>query len=298
MMTGVCSSRPALVSLLKHHAASSLLHFRKLSIRGKLLVFALILFNCVLVALIVIVTPTRIAQSLYDLGQRTREHPLGWLLLATLIQIVSIPPMIGHTTVLNLCGFTYGMKGFLVAAPASLVASTVVFVALRYLFSEVLRSWSRKFEIWKALEAVIDAKGLPLIILIRISPFPPWVYSNSLFASIQSVSVWQFMAATVCSFPRFLLYVFIGSRMASLSDGKQREHMDTETKVVNGILIVAGILSGAAAGWILYALVKRQLQLEGISPKTHGLLSDVLEEPDEDYSLLRNLSSESLHDSV
>jgi hypothetical protein len=74
--------------------------------------------------------------------------------------------------------------------------------------------------------------------------------------------------------------------------------MDTETKVVNGILIVAGILSGAAAGWILYALVKRQLQLEGISPKTHGLLSDVLEEPDEDYSLLRNLSSESLHDSV
>ena len=53
--------------------------------------------------------------------------------------------------------------------------------------------------------------------------------------------------------------------MASLSDGKQREHMDTgnclvrliktvpdltiETKVVNGILIVAGVLSGAAASW-------------------------------------------------
>ena len=269
-----------------------------------------------LVALIVIVTPARIAQTLYDLGQRTREHPLGWLLLATLIrlfdlnvshplssfvftEIVSIPPMIGHTTVLNLCGFTYGMKGFLVAAPASLVASTVVFVVLRYLFSEVLRSRTQKNETWKALEAVIvgflalppyssgrliiqDAKGLPLIILIRLSPFPPWVYSNSLFAVshlrpfslalltvacqfIQSVSVWQFMAATICSFPRFLLYVFIGSRMASLSDGKQREHMDTgnghhtahevapdlaiETKVVNGILIVAGVLSGAAAGW-------------------------------------------------
>ncbi|KAH9999342.1 Golgi apparatus membrane protein TVP38 [Russula vinacea] len=279
---------PAWVSLLKHHAASSLLHFRKLSIRGKLLIFALLLFNCVLVALIVFITPARIAQSLYDLGQRTREHPLGWLLLVALIQIVSIPPMIGHTTVVNLCGFTYGtMKGFLVAAPASLVASTVVFVVLRYLFSKVLCSWSRKVEMWKALEAVIDAKGLPLIVLIRISPFPPWVYSNSLFASIQSVSVWQFMAATICSFPRFLLHAFIGSRMASLSDGKQREHMDTvETKVVNGILIVAGVLSGAAAGWILYALVKRQL------------VSEALEEPDEDYSLLRNLSSDSLHESV
>jgi hypothetical protein len=127
----------------------------------------------VLVALIVFITPARIAQSLYDLGQRTREHPLGWLLLVALIrlfdlhvsyplslfvfsEIVSIPPMIGHTTVVNLCGFTYGtMKGFLVAAPASLVASTVVFVVLRYLFNKVLRSWSRKVEMWKALEAVI-----------------------------------------------------------------------------------------------------------------------------------------------
>jgi uncharacterized membrane protein YdjX (TVP38/TMEM64 family) len=63
--------------------------------------------------------------------------------------------MIGHTTLLNLCGFTYGMKGFLIAAPASLVASTIVFVALRYLFSGVVRSWSEKNETWKALEAVI-----------------------------------------------------------------------------------------------------------------------------------------------
>ncbi|KAI0003068.1 Golgi apparatus membrane protein TVP38 [Russula compacta] len=292
MGTCSCKSRPALVPFLKHHVLSSSSRFRKLPTRGKLLVFAIILFYCVLVALIVIVTPARIVQTLYDLGQRTREHPLGWLLLATFIQIVSFPPMIGHTTVLNLCGFTYGMKGFLVAAPASLAASAVVFIILRYLFGEMLRSWSKENKMWRALEAVIEAKGFPLIILIRISPFPPWVYSNSLFASIQSVSVWQFMGATVCSFPRYLLYVFIGSRMASLSDGKQREHMDTQTKVVNGILIVASTLSGAVAGWILYVLVKRQLQ--GV-----GLASEVME-PDEDMSLLRmsNLSSESLHESV
>jgi hypothetical protein len=63
--------------------------------------------------------------------------------------------MIGHTTLLNLCGFAYGMKGFLIAAPASVIASTIVFVALRYLFSHALRSWSVKNETWKALEAVI-----------------------------------------------------------------------------------------------------------------------------------------------
>jgi len=287
-MTRDCSSKPqpGFVPFLKRHIASTRRHFQKLSIRAKLLIFALALFYCVLVALIIIITPARIAQTLYDWGQRIREHPLGWLLLATLIQIVSIPPLTGHTTLLNLCGFTYGMKGFLIAAPASLIASTVVFVVLRYLFRDALRSWSDKNEMWKALEMVVGAKGLPLIVLVRISPFP-WVYSNALFASIQSVSVWQFMVATICAFPRFLLYVFIGSRMASLSDGKQRDHMDYETKVVNGILIVAGVLSLAAASWILYALVKRQLQ--EVSSKTDSLVSDALGEPDEDDSLLGDI---------
>ena len=63
--------------------------------------------------------------------------------------------MIGHTTLLNLCGFAYGMKGFLIAGPASLVASTIVFIVLRYLFSGVIRSWSEKNETWRALETVI-----------------------------------------------------------------------------------------------------------------------------------------------
>jgi len=287
--------QPTLLSLLKHYTLSSARRFEKLSISGKLVILATILFYCGLVALIVVVTPARIAQAFYDWGQKIREHPLGWLLLATLIQIASFPPMIGHTTLLNLCGFTYGMRGALVATLGSLVSSAVVFLVLRYYFGEMLRSWSEKNEAWKAFEAVIDAKGLPLVILIRLSPFPFWVYSNSLFASIQSVSIWQFMAATICCFPRYILYVFIGSRMASLSDGNQREHMDTQTKVVNSILIVAGALCGVAAGWILFVLVKRQLQ---VLPKAGGLSFEATEAPDENASLLRNSSSEALHENV
>jgi hypothetical protein len=52
----------------------------------QLVILATILFYCGLVAFIVVVTPARIAQTLYDWGQRIREHPLGWLLLATLIR--------------------------------------------------------------------------------------------------------------------------------------------------------------------------------------------------------------------
>jgi len=88
--------------------------------------------------------------------------------------------------------------------------------------------------------------------------------------------------------------------------------LTTETKVVNGILIVAGVLSAAAASWwvdhlrlvirhlsrhrILYALVRRQLR--EVSSKTHGLISDALGEHDEGDSLLENESSESVPESV
>jgi hypothetical protein len=53
----------------------------------QLLIFAVILFYCVLVAAVVIITPARIAQTSYDLGQRVREHTLGWVLLALFIRL-------------------------------------------------------------------------------------------------------------------------------------------------------------------------------------------------------------------
>ena len=43
------------------------------------------------------------------------------------------------------------------------------------------------------------------------------------------MKLWQFVVATFCVLPKILLQVFIASTAASLSDGDQREHMDTRT---------------------------------------------------------------------
>ncbi|VDC02561.1 unnamed protein product [Peniophora sp. CBMAI 1063] len=245
----------------------------------------LCLFYGALIAFIVIVTPARIGQFLYDTAQRISGHPLGWLLLTGMIFLVSFPPAIGHSTVLNLCGFAYGIKGFAVAGPASLFGSAFAFIVLRYFFARRLARWSSTHEGWQALESVIQSKGLPLMVLIRVSPFPPWVYSNSLFASIRSVSLWQFMVATIFTFPRFLLYVFIGSRLAALADGEQRGKMDKTAKILNGVLVAGGILLGVAAGWIIY--VQMQKQLKKVSPSAAEALHEadegepLLEDPDE-----------------
>jgi hypothetical protein len=56
----------------------------------QLLIFAVILFYCALVAAAVVITPARIAQMFYDVGQKIREHPLGWLLLALFIRLFTL----------------------------------------------------------------------------------------------------------------------------------------------------------------------------------------------------------------
>ncbi|KAK0486917.1 Golgi apparatus membrane protein TVP38 [Armillaria luteobubalina] len=279
--------------LIKLTLKTVLHRYRNLHVYGKVFIWLLMLFYLCLGAFIVVVSPSRIAQFLYDQASRLSHMRLGWLILTGAIVGVSFPPLIGHSTLLTLCGFAFGMKGFAIGVGGSLVGSAVVFVLLRLCFSSRLRKWSSHNEKWQALESVVRAKGLPLIILIRVSPFPPWVYSNSLFASIEAVSLWQFVVATCFIFPKILLLVVIGSRIAALSDGDSRSHMDTHTKVMNGSLIGGGIIVAIFTSWLVYTLVQNHIrQLEDISPEVDRMAAEAIEEYDEDAPLLRSTEAD------
>jgi len=240
---------------------------------------------------VIVVTPARIAQYSYDKARLLAATPFGWLAFGLLIVSVSFPPCAGHTTLVTLSGFAYGMQGFFISATASLLGSALVFVVLRRLFSKRLNAWSSQNQNWQALESVVNAKGLPLMILIRISPFPPWVYSNALFASIQIVRLWQFAIATLFTFPKLLLLTFIGTKMASLADGDQRGQMDTSTKILNGVLIGGGIAVAIGTSWWVYALVQRHIRhLEGIPAEVDESATEAIEEVDEEVPLLSSKS--------
>jgi len=261
--------------------------YHKLQLVGKLVLWLLILFYIALGAIIIFVSPARIAQTIYNKADLLASSRYGWLTLGTAIVIVSFPPVIGHTTLCTLAGFAYGMNGFFITGTASLIGSALSFTVLRLLFKKRLHAWSSKNEKWQALESVVKAKGLPLIILIRVSPIPPWVYSNSLFASIQAVKLWQFVFATFCVFPKILLETFIGSKMAELSDGKQRGHMDTATKILDATLIIGGIFIAFLASWTVYYLVQSHMRnLEGFPEEVDALAAEAIEHFDEESPLL------------
>ncbi|KAJ3528280.1 hypothetical protein NM688_g8019 [Phlebia brevispora] len=258
-----------------------------------MIIWSLAIFYAALGTFLVWVGADRIAQSMYDLAQKISHLRFGWLILAGMIVVISFPPCIGHTTIITLCGFAYGMKGFYIGAPASVVGSAAAFVALRFLFAKRLKRWSSSNEKWQALETVVRAKGLPLIFLIRASPFPPWVYSNSLFASIEAVSLWQFVVATTAVFPKVAVHTFIGSKLASLSDGETRRQMDTQTKILNSCLVVVGLLVAVLTSWVIYRSMQAHLRkLDGISPEVDELAAEAVEEAIEGAPLLRDYEDE------
>ncbi|KII94741.1 hypothetical protein PLICRDRAFT_190301 [Plicaturopsis crispa FD-325 SS-3] len=274
----------------KRAPGALLRRYRALNPWGKLVVWLWILFEIALLTFIIIVTPSRIAQYLYDLAQRLSHNPFGWLIFSVAIVVASFPPIIGHTTAMTMCGFAYGVKGFAVAGPASSVGSAIVFVVLRYFFSRRLRQWSSDSDKWQALETVIKAKGLPLIILVRASPLPPWIYANAMFASIENVSLPQFIVATFFVYPKIFVNVFIGSRAAALSDGDQRAHMDTPTKILNSLLVVGGILWVLVSGALIYYYMKKQLRAADVPPEVDELAEEAIDDIDEGAPLLRTFS--------
>ncbi|KAH9846944.1 Golgi apparatus membrane protein TVP38 [Lenzites betulinus] len=266
---------------------STLQRYRRLNTSHKLFVWGTFFLYASLGFTILYIGPDRIGQAMYNLAQKISHYPFGWLILFGLFFVVSCPPAVGHTTLITLCGYAYGMKGFPIAAGGSLLGSAFAFVVLRFLFSRRLQKWSQSNEKWQALETVIATKGLPLIVLIRASPFPPWVYSNTLFASIQSVAFWQFFMATFVVFPKVAIFVLVGSRLASLSDGEQRSHMDTTTKILNISISVGGILITALASWVIYRSMRKEiLHLQGVPPEIDELAAEALEEAEEGAPLL------------
>jgi len=84
-----------------------------------------------------------------------------------------------------------------------------------------------------------------------------------------------------------MVYVFVGSRIARLSDGEQRSHMDTTTTFINASLIIGSILISVIASSVVYYFVQKETKLLHSSlSTTDGLAAEAREDPEEGIPLL------------
>ena len=141
--------------------------------------------------------------------------------------------------------------------------------------------------------------------------------------SIQAVSLWQFILATFVVFPKIAIFTFVGSRLAKLSDGKQREAMDTSafsvqtsvdttnivvaaTKILNIALTVGSVLIAVISSWsvhidsdlsevadsqdrVIYRLMQAEIRkTRGIPPEIDELAAEAIENLEEEPLLGRD----------
>ncbi|KAM0793469.1 hypothetical protein ACM66B_000911 [Microbotryomycetes sp. NB124-2] len=200
--------------------------------------------------------PVRMFEILAEWADGLREMKLGWLLLLMTIIITSVPPLLGYGTAQTLCGFAFGViKGWLLGAAGCLLGGCFAFVLTRRLieyYAPLLKSNTH----FQALSKAVRHKGLPLIVLIRLCPLP-FPYSNTFFASIDSVSLFQFFIATLAITPKLLLHAWIGQRMYLFADPTSRHSMDPATKKLNACMIVGGSILGLGTSWYLYKVTMR-----------------------------------------
>ncbi|OCF35588.1 hypothetical protein I316_02643 [Kwoniella heveanensis BCC8398] len=209
--------------------------------------------HILMLALVIIVTPTGIGRFFTNLALRLKE--MGWkgMVLCCLFSILSShPPLFGFMGSLTLIGFTYGVwPGFLLSFISSMLGAGLSFLSVRAFFL----GYISKNDKWDAFGHVMRAKGLPLVIMIRYCPIP-WNIGNGLFASIESVKFWQFMLANLLIQPRLLIPVFIGSRLTSLASDVH----DPLQTWLNLLSIAISTTISLVTGIVIYRLTLEQMR--------------------------------------
>ncbi|WVQ63886.1 uncharacterized protein L199_002042 [Kwoniella botswanensis] len=227
--------------------------YHKLGRKGKATIWFITFMHFLMLALVIIITPTRIGLFFNNLGLKLRE--MGWkgMVLCGLFCILSShPPLFGFMGSLTLIGFTYGMMpGAIIAFVASMMGSIISFLSVRTFFLGYLG----KNEKWEAFGNVMRAKGLPLVIMIRYCPIP-WAIGNGLFASIDSVKLWHFALANLLIQPRLMIPVFIGSRLTSLTS----ETKDPLQFWLNLLSIGLSSTISVVTGIVIYRLTLEQMR--------------------------------------
>lgn len=206
----------------EHLGTLALDRYRALSKPGKLAVWLWASLHVVFGALFWLIGPERIFAWFAGLADDVRETPHGWLILSVVIVVTSIPPLVGYGTAQTLVGFAYGvLPGFWISAASCLVGGALAFLVVRRLIG-LFAPYIQRDKTFAALSRAVRVKGtfapalltgkrrvgpdslpadlpetgLPLIVLLRLCPFP-YPYSNAFFASIETVSLQEFMLATL-----------------------------------------------------------------------------------------------------
>ena len=228
------------------------------------------------------------ALSISGLLLWTQQHPLQGMLCLILTIAGAVVVMVPVGTPLTLgCGYIYkGAYGWrvglgiatFVAIGGSALGAVICFLLGRYLMREQVRTWTKKYPLFGAIDVATKENGLKIMAMLYLTPILP-LGPVSYMCGTTSMKLSHFVIAKIASLPLMFLYSFIGASMGALigtgSKGMEDELKEIEqnrTMIISGIglsfVMIAGIthyikkelnrvsslLVGHIAGWLLCEL--------------------------------------------
>ncbi|ORY40012.1 hypothetical protein BCR35DRAFT_327477 [Leucosporidium creatinivorum] len=254
-------------------------YYNSLSSTSRYALWAYVALQVLITGAVIYQGPAEIFAMLAAWAEGLREMYLGWLLLLGLTTLTAFPPLIGYSTCQTIAGFAFGVwHGWFIAVGGCLIGSVLSFTFVRHMIGLFAPMLGRN-QTFRAMSTAVRAKGLPLVILIRLCPFP-FPYSNAFFASIESVTLFQFIVATICTTPKLLLHVWVGQRTFLFADPDSREKLDPQAKFVNAVYIGVGSVLGFATSYYLYKLTMKYVD-EANAAEGEDIEAGLMEDVDE-----------------
>ncbi|CAO1630708.1 unnamed protein product [Parajaminaea phylloscopi] len=177
---------------------------------------------------IVLIFHTQVFKALDELSRTLQRLGTGGrMVLGSLIFLTTFPPLPLYSTLIVLCGFSFGLwQGFLISYVAALSGAVVVFL----LSKSFLKGWMTGLLAKSGgLKRVVRAieKRPKLLFLIRLAPYP-YNLMNTLLASSPTLTFKTYFVCTALALPKLLVHCGIGTSIKNFAAYHGATHGDKD----------------------------------------------------------------------
>ena len=226
----------------------------------------------------------------------------GKVMLGSLIFLTTFPPLPLYSTLIMLCGFTFGLwQGFIISYIAALSGAIVVFTLSRSLLREWMVGLLNKSGGLKKVVRAIE-KQPKLLFLVRLAPYP-YNLMNTLLASSPTLTLRTYVTCTALALPKLLIHTGLGTSIKNFAAyngaGEAQSKEDAQaSQTAEHVKKWAGLIgAGLCFGIMIYLLsVARRAVDELDDEGADGYYDDDVLYDDQDEELLSTDDDDERHD--
>jgi uncharacterized membrane protein YdjX (TVP38/TMEM64 family) len=205
--------------------------------------------------------------NLHMIVQFVQEDPTSSLALFVIVYSTGLVLMVPGMMLGIGAGAAYGfLTGALVSWVSTCLGQTGAFLLGRYTLRDAVAGFlARKFPNFSAIDQNISQQGWKLVLLLRLSPFIPYVVLNY-GLGVTSVDLWTYTwVSALSALPYVLAFAYLGAASNDLYDALSG-HETTQAGLDWTIAMAAiMLLSAVLLGWACQKMLLQGVQGQGLS---------------------------------